>query len=467
MPEKSFKRLFGADGMRGLANVDVTPDLFVQLGRALAGSLAHHGTRRPRVVVGRDPRPSSELLEAAFAAGVCSGGVDVHTVGVIPTAGVAYLTPHLQAAAGAVVTASHNPLADNGLKIFDGRGYKYTDQAEIALETALAAPRQAMPPQGRDVGRIHQEPDAAEAYLRHLTEDLPSLQGLEVVVDSAHGAAAAFAAEAYRRAGATVHEVASDRTGNHINCGVGATNPSFITAATRERPGAIGLAHDGDADRLMAVDETGRLVDGADFLAIFALHGHRAGTAPYDTVVTSPVTNSGLRISLAEHGIDVVESAVGDRPVLRTMLDGGHRLGGEHYGHVIMLDHATTGDGILTALRLMQLMVTTGRTLADLADIWTRTPQSVVNVPVPHRRFLDDHPDIVTLVESERAQLADRGRLIVRTSTIESVVRVSCEASDQDEADAVAQRVVDGIRTRLENSSSVPTPEGDRLVPGP
>jgi phosphoglucosamine mutase len=459
-------RLFGTDGVRGLANVDLTADLFVLLGRALADSLGRDESARPRVVVGRDPRPSSDLLEAAFVAGVCSAGADVLQVGVMPTAGVAHLTTHLAASAGAVITASHNPLADNGLKLFDRAGHKYTDQAEIALETAVRAAETLRGPSGLDVGRIRAVTDSAGLYLAHVTKGVPSLRDLTVVVDSANGAAAGFAGEAYRLAGATVQEVAADRSGDHINCGVGATNPSFITAAVRERPGAIGLAHDGDADRLIAVDENGGQLDGADFLAIFGIESHHAGTLPADTVVTTPVTNSGLRTSLKRHGITVVESAIGDRSVLRLMLESGYSLGGEQNGHIIVLDRATTGDGILTAMRLMTIMATTGRTMAELAGLWTRKPQSMVNIAVPDRGFLRRFPELDHLVAAERGKLVDRGRLTVRISTIEPVVRVSCEAPDQEEVDAVTARIVSTIEQRIDDEKTAQANKGERLAVG-
>jgi phosphoglucosamine mutase len=443
--EATVARLFGTDGVRGVANVDVTPEMFLRLGRSLAGQL-RDATAKATILVGRDPRPSSELLEAAFVAGVCSGGVDVLSASVMPTAGIAHLTTVYEAAAGAVITASHNPLTDNGLKLFDRDGYKYTDEAEIAIEALVDVAEQGAPrPRGTSVGRVRAAPNAAEAYLEHLVSGVPFLEGIEVTVDCANGASAALAPEAYRRAGARVREIASDLTGNSINCGVGATNPQFLTAAMRDRQQGIGLAHDGDADRLTAVDETGRVADGADFLAVIAIDGKNRGTLPHDTIVTTPVANSGLARSLAGHGIKVVESAIGDRAVLHTMLRHGYRLGGEQYGHIIMLDRATTGDGILTALQLMALMVRRGSTLHELTTVWTRAPQASVNVPVSDRRILEQHPELNALVAEERARLGASGRLIVRLSTIEPVVRVTCEAATTDEAQGVSDRIVEAI----------------------
>jgi phosphoglucosamine mutase len=441
-------RLFGADGVRGVANVDLTPELALKLGRALAGQLVEAVTGQPSVVVGRDPRPSSEMLEAAFLAGLCSAGVHAHRVGIVPTAGVAFLTRYLHASAGAVVTASHNPLPDNGIKLFDGDGYKYADEVEIALEALVSVADQgAGRPRALQVGRVREPAGLAEAYLDHLTAGVPSLHGVPLVVDCANGAAAELAPEAYRRAGAHVRTVADDLSGNAINVDVGATCPGHVAA---ERHAAeIGLAHDGDADRLIAIDEQGRTVDGADMLAVFALDRQRRRLPASDGVVTSAMTNSGLRTSLAMHGITVAEAPVGDRSVLRAMLRRGYRLGGEHYGHLILLDHASTGDGILTGLRLLAATAARDRPLYEVATLWQRAPQSLLNVRVPDRDALDRNPQLPALVERERAALGATGRLVVRMSTIEPVVRIMCEAPTGDRAAAVTERIADTVLAGL------------------
>jgi phosphoglucosamine mutase len=443
-------RLFGTDGVRGVGNGELSPEVILELGRAVAGRLADSTTTRPTVIVGYDPRPSSDLLRSAFIAGLCSGGVDVTDAGVLPTAGVAFLTRHLGADAGAVITASHNPLEDNGLKLFDRYGYKYSDEDEVALESRVADPSQRAPrPVGLGVGRIRSAPDAVSAYVEHLLTDVPSLGGLPITVDCANGASATLAPAVYREAGAQVREIASDTTGDRINAGVGATNPAFLTRAMRDRPGEIGLAHDGDADRLIAMDEGGHLLNGADLLAIFAVDYKSRGRLPHDTLVTTAVTNSGLATSMRGHGIKVAESAIGDRSVLRSMLGHGYSLGGEQYGHIILLDRASTGDGLLSALRLMSLMARTGKTLRELAAVWQRVPESLVNVPVPDRGLLDRSPRISELVRAERARLNGEGRLIVRMSTIEPVVRVSCEAGTSELAEEVTGRIVAALRDHV------------------
>jgi phosphoglucosamine mutase len=442
-------RLFGADGVRGLANADLTPELALRLGRALAGQLVKAVTNQPRVVVGRDPRPSSDMLEAAFLAGLCSGGVHAHRLGVVPTAAVAFLTRDLQANAGAVITASHNPLPDNGIKLFDHHGHKYTDAAETSLESLVGVADQgAARPRSLQVGRVRESAGLREAYLDHLVAGMPSLHGIPLVVDCANGAAAEIAPEAYRRAGATVRAIADDISGNAINAGAGATFPEHIAAARRGQE--IGFAHDGDADRVIAVDEREAILDGADMLAVFALDRKRRELPASDGLVTSAMTNSGLRHSMATHGITVLEAPVGDRSVLQAMLRHGYRLGGEHYGHIILFDHATTGDGILTGLRLLAAVSAAERPLHEVAAVWQRAPQSLLNVPVSDRQALDRNPELPVLIRRERMALGDAGRLLVRMSTIEPVVRILCEATTEDRAAAVSARIADAVLAGLE-----------------
>jgi phosphoglucosamine mutase len=458
-------RLFGTDGVRAPANTVLTPELMLGLGRALGIDLARQRSR-PAVVVGRDPRPSGGLLEAAFLAGLCSAGADALTVGVLPTAAVAFLTAHLRADAGAVITASHNPLEDNGLKLFDRAGFKYGDEAEIRLEALCRDAGTAGPrPSGLAVGRIRDRAAAArEAYTEHLVAGLPDLEGLSVTVDCANGAAAAIAPEVYRRAGARVVEIAGDRSGDRINAGVGATAPEYLRRSLAAGITDVGLAHDGDADRLIAADELGGIVDGADLLAVFAVDAHTRGRLPGAGLVTTPMTNSGLGHSLKKYGICVIESAIGDRSVLRAMVEGGYELGGEQCGHVILLDRATTGDGILSALRLLELMHRSGRRLHELtAQAWERSPQASADVPVHDRRILERSPGLLRHAERERRRVtALGGRLILRLSTIENVVRVVCEAPDQDLADDVVQRLVTGLDDAIAECSAA---AGEPRVP--
>jgi phosphoglucosamine mutase len=438
--------MFGTDGVRGLANADLTPELALALGRAAVGVLLtedRSASGRPAVVVGRDPRASGTLLESALVAGILSAGGDVLAAAVVPTPAVAFLTRHYGAAAGAVISASHNAMPDNGIKFFGPEGFKLPDAVEQRIEAALAAPDQGAPrPVGADVGGLRPTADdAVEAYLAHLLEGVPDLDGLEVVVDCANGAAAEIAPEAYRRAGAKVTAVAADPDGHNINAGVGSTHPEHVRAALKRTGALIGLAHDGDADRLLAVDEHGKLVDGDVILAIAALDARDRGGLPTNTVVTTVMTNLGFRQAMDHHGIRVEQTAVGDRYVLEAMLAGGHTLGGEQSGHLIFLDRATTGDGLLTGLRLLAVMAGTGRPLSELATVMRRLPQVLVNVRVADREALEGAAAVWRAVEAEEARLGDRGRVLVRPSGTEALVRVMVEAETEQEARATADRL--------------------------
>jgi phosphoglucosamine mutase len=438
--------MFGTDGVRGLANADLTPELALALGRAAVGVLLTQdqgASGRSAVVVGRDPRASGTLLESALVAGILSAGGDVLAAAVVPTPAVAFLTRHYGAAAGAVISASHNAMPDNGIKFFGPEGFKLPDAVEQRIEAALAAPDQGAPrPVGADVGGLRPTADdAVEAYLAHLLEGVPDLDGLEVVVDCANGAAAEIAPEAYRRAGAKVTAVAADPDGHNINAGVGSTHPEHVRAALKRTGALIGLAHDGDADRLLAVDEHGTLVDGDVILAIAALDARDRGGLPTNTVVTTVMTNLGFRQAMDHHGIRVEQTAVGDRYVLEAMLAGGHTLGGEQSGHLIFLDRATTGDGLLTGLRLLAVMAGTGRPLSELATVMRRLPQVLVNVRVADREALEGAAAVWRAVEAEEARLGDRGRVLVRPSGTEALVRVMVEAETEQEARATADRL--------------------------
>jgi phosphoglucosamine mutase len=451
--------LFGTDGVRGLANADLTPELALALGRAAVGVLrdqatadpASSGPARPAVVVGRDPRASGILLESALVAGILSAGGDVLAAGVVPTPAVAFLTRHYGAAAGAVISASHNAMPDNGIKFFGPEGFKFPDAVEERIEAAVAAPGQGAPrPVGAEVGGLRPTADdAVEAYLAHLLEDIPDLDGLEVVVDCANGAAAEIAPEAYRRAGAKVTAVAADPDGHNINAGVGSTHPEHVQAALARRGAAVGLAHDGDADRLLAVDEHGNLVDGDVILAICALDARDRGGLPTNTVVTTVMTNLGFRQAMAEHGIAVQQTAVGDRYVLEAMLAGGHHLGGEQSGHLIFLDRATTGDGLLTGLRLLSVVARAGRPLSELATVMRRLPQVLVNVKVADRGALDGAAAVWEAVADEEGRLGDSGRVLVRPSGTEALVRVMVEAETEETARATADRLAAVVATEL------------------
>jgi phosphoglucosamine mutase len=443
-------RLFGTDGVRGLANAELKPELALALGRAAVGVLERQEPGRPLVAVGRDPRASGLLLESALVAGILSAGGDAVLVGVLPTPAIAFLTRHYQASAGAMISASHNPMPDNGIKFFGPEGFKLPDGLEDRIEAALSQDDHGAPrPTGSQVGSARPALDAAEAYLAHLLEDIPDLGGLEVVVDCANGAAATVAPEAYRRAGARVTAIAAEPDGHNINHGCGSTHPEVVREAVVRHGAAVGLAHDGDADRLVAVDERGELIDGDVILAIAALDERERGGLPTGTVVTTVMTNLGFRRAMAERGIEVVQTAVGDRYVLQSMRAGGHTLGGEQSGHIIFLDRATTGDGILTGLRLLGIVARSRRPLSELARVMQRLPQVLVNVRVAARESLRASDATWRAVGEEEARLGEHGRVLVRASGTEPLVRVMVEAESLEEAEAVAQRLAKVIEREL------------------
>src|SRR4029453_16437466 len=434
-------KLFGTDGVRGLANADLTPELALALGRAAVGVLRAErpsGSGRPAVVVGRDPRTSGVLLESALVAGILSAGGDVLAAGVVPTPAIAFLTRHYGAAAGAVISASHNAMPDNGIKFFGPEGFKLPDAVEERIEAAVATADHGAPrPVGPDVGGLRPPADdAVEAYLAHLLEGVPDLDGLQVVVDCANGAAAEIAPEAYRRGGAQGTPAAPDPPA-----------PNTAQPAPARSGAQVGLAHDGDADRLLAVDEHGTLVDGDVILAIAALDARDRGQLPTNTVVTTVMTNLGFRQAMDHHGIAVEQTAVGDRYVLEAMRAGGHALGGEQSGHLIFLDRATTGDGLLTGLRLLSVVARTGQPLSELAKVMRRLPQVLVNVRVADRHALEGAAAVWRAVADEEARLGARGRFLVRPSGTEALVRFMVEAETEQEAKTPADRLAAVVTT--------------------
>ncbi|MDP8971046.1 MAG: phosphoglucosamine mutase [Actinomycetota bacterium] len=432
-------QLFGTDGVRGVANTELTPELAVGLGRAVVRTLREEGVDRPRLVVGRDPRASGEMLEAALVAGLCSAGGDVVPLGVLPTPGVAYLAAHLGTDGGAVISASHNPVGDNGLKFFGGDGYKLTDAQEARIEELLQRSDEARPT-GAAIGRVRPIPEAVEPYLEHLTASADAdLSGLRVVVDCAHGAASEVAPEVLRRLGVDVVAIHASPTGENINDRCGSTHPQGVVDAVLEQAADVGLAHDGDADRLIAVDHTGAIVDGDAILAILAVRLRR--TRGLDSVVTTVMTNLGFKQAMQRLGIRVVETKVGDRYVLEAMRAGGHPIGGEQSGHLIFADHATTGDGVLTAVKLLSAVAAEGRPLRELARVMRRLPQVLVNVGDVDRGRLDGAQRLWQAVAEEQAALTGSGRVLVRASGTEPLVRIMVEADSETRATEVAERL--------------------------
>ena len=443
--------IFGTDGVRGLANRDLTAELALDLSVAAAHVLGDVGAfegHRPTAVVGRDPRASGEFLSAAVVAGLASAGVDVLDVGVLPTPAVAYLTAELGADLGAVISASHNPMPDNGLKFLARGGHKLADELEDAIEARLREDWER--PTGAAVGRVRQDATAGERYLQHLLSTLPHrLDGLTVVVDAAHGAAHEVAPEALRRAGATVVAIGDRPDGLNINDGFGSTHLDPLREAVVAHSADLGVALDGDADRCLAVDATGTVVDGDQILAVLALAMQEAGRLPQDTAVATVMSNLGFRLAMAREGVTVVETGVGDRYVLEAMNASGYSLGGEQSGHVIMSNHATTGDGILTALHVLARMAERKASLAELAGVMSRLPQVLVNVPDVDKARADDDALLAAAVAEAEAELGDGGRVLLRPSGTEPLVRVMVEAVTAEHAQLVADRLASVVRDRL------------------
>jgi phosphoglucosamine mutase len=440
-------RLFGTDGVRGQANADLTAELALDLSVAAAHVLRERPSapQRPVAVVGRDTRASGEFLEAAVVAGLASAGVDVVRLGVLPTPAVAYLTPASGSAFGVMISASHNPMPDNGIKFFDRAGYKLPDVVEREIEARLREPWQR--PIGAGVGRVTDDGAALETYLGHLLDCAPyRLDGLRVVVDCAHGAAYRVAPEVLRRAGADVVAIGAEPDGVNINDGCGSTHIDGLARAVLAHGADAGIAHDGDADRCLVVDAGGSVVDGDVILAAAAIALHDGGRLAHDTVVTTVMTNLGFREAMAARGIAVVETAVGDRYVLEAMRAGWFVLGGEPSGHLVFAEHASTGDGVLTALQLLGRVVETGRSLAEIGQAMTRLPQVLVNVQVADRDAAMADARLADAIAAADTELGERGRVLVRPSGTEPVVRVMVEAASEQRADEVADQVAAAVQ---------------------
>ena len=437
---------FGTDGVRGVANLDLTPELVVALGRAAARVLGVD-----RFVVGRDTRISGPSLEAALTAGLTAEGVTVNTLGVVPTPAVAWAAADT-GAAGAVISASHNRYPDNGIKLFSAAGRKLDDDVESALETTLDSLVQGhdehdASPTGDAIGTIEARPEQLLAYATAVEGSIEGrdLSGLRLVVDCANGSATTIAPHVLRRLGCQVVVLHADPNGTNINEGCGSTHPADLQQAVVEHGADAGLAFDGDADRLLAVDRDGALVDGDQIIAINAVDLHARGRLRNDTVVVTVMTNLGFRLAMNERGIAVMETPVGDRFVLDALATGGHSLGGEQSGHIIFPELATTGDGLLTAVQLLDVMKRAGNTLAELASVMTRLPQVLCNVRVASMVADDLDDRIAADVASARAELGDHGRVLVRRSGTEPLVRVMVEAPTAEKADAVAKRLAEAV----------------------
>jgi phosphoglucosamine mutase len=441
--------LFGTDGVRGLANAELTPELALAVASAAARVLVGHDhSHRPIAVVGRDPRASGEMLEAAVIAGLTGAGADVLSVGVLPTPAVAYLTGSLGADLGVMLSASHNPMPDNGIKLFARGGHKLADDIEAEIEAAVARGWGPQPrPTGAAIGRVRPLADAAQRYIDHLLTARPTrLDGLRVVVDCANGAAAHVAPDLLRRAGAEVVTRAAEPDGLNINDGVGSTHLDGLVAAVLAHGADVGIAHDGDADRCLAVAADGTLVDGDQILALSALELQAAGRLVDDTVVATVMSNLGFHLAMRRAGIAVVTTPVGDRYVLEELRARGYSLGGEQSGHVIFTDAATTGDGLLTALHVLGAVRESGRSLAELAAVVQRLPQVLLNVAVTDKDAVAATPSVTTAVTAAEAELGESGRILLRPSGTENLVRVMVEAVTVEQAERIADDVAAVVR---------------------
>ena len=447
-------RLFGTDGVRGLANRDITADSALKLAQAAAivlGKEARSRGQKPKAVIGRDPRISGEFLAAAISSGLSSSGIDVFDAGVLPTPATAFLTADLDADFGVMISASHNPAPDNGIKFFSRGGHKLPDEIEDQIEAALE--QKPLSPVGTEIGHVQRFADAEDRYLVHLLGTLPNtLKGITVVVDCANGAASAVSPVAFKDAGANVIVIGNDPDGHNINLGCGSTHLSALQAAVLENKADLGIAHDGDADRTLAVDASGAVVDGDQIMAILALAAKQRGDLARDTLVATVMSNLGLRLAMKQAGINMIETKVGDRYVLEKIREGGYTLGGEQSGHLIFSRFATTGDGILTGLQLAAEMASTGKSLKELASAMKVYPQVLINVSGVNKEAVETNSELQKIVAEATSDLGDNGRVLLRASGTESLVRVMVEAMESGTAQSWAERIARVVERELKLS---------------
>ena len=440
--------LFGTDGIRGLANVDLTAELALDVAVAAAHILVENSNDRPRAIVGQDSRASGEFLEAAVVAGLTSAGVDVYRLGIVPTPAVAYLVASTGADLGVMISASHNPMPDNGIKLFQRGGEKLADDVEALVEARIGEPWQR--PTGAAVGRVINGDHLIDTYIGHLLSTIDvSLAGLKVVVDCANGASSFTAPLALSRAGAEVIAIAHTPDGWNINDGVGSTHLEHLRSAVLKNGADLGIAHDGDADRCLAIDATGAEIDGDVIMAILAKGFKARGKLNSNTIVGTVMSNLGFMHAMAEAEIEVVTTAVGDRYVLEAMLQSDFNLGGEQSGHVIMRDYANTGDGLLTALQLLAEVKRSGQTLQELSRVMVRFPQVLINVKNVAKERLSTSTVISDAVKAAEVELGSNGRVLLRASGTEPLVRVMVEAQSDAVAQSVAARLAQIVETEL------------------
>lgn len=443
-------KYFGTDGVRGIANTELTAELAFKLGRAGASVLTKEADR-PTIVIGRDTRISGHLLESALIAGMLSIGADVTRLGVMTTPGVAFLTQHNGADAGVMISASHNPVEDNGIKFFGRDGFKLLDETEEKIEQLLDGEIDNMPrPTGQAIGVLSDREELKQAYLAHLNQTVANrFDGLKVVLDCANGAAAHLAPELFQQMGAEVVAIGAEPDGVNINVGCGSTDPEWLKKTVVREQADIGLAFDGDADRLIAVDEQGRVIDGDYIMCILALHLQEQGKLAKNTLVTTIMSNIGLYKAVQSRHIRTLQTKVGDRYVMEAMRKHGYNLGGEQSGHIILLDHGTTGDGLLTAVQLVNVLKSKGQSLSQLAQVMEKYPQIMVNVRVKEKNGWTDNPAIRNAIDMVESALGQHGRVLVRPSGTEPLIRVMAEGPDEDQLHTYVNRIADVVRAEL------------------
>jgi phosphoglucosamine mutase len=443
-------KYFGTDGVRGVANQELTPELAYKIGRC-GGYVLTGQADKPKVVIGLDTRISGPMLEAALIAGLLSIGASVIRLGVVSTPAVAYMTRELKADAGVMISASHNPVQDNGIKFFGGDGFKLSDETELEIERLIDAEADELPrPIGGDIGTVTNDDNAKFRYLDYLKTTINGdFKGLKIVLDCAHGSAYELAPKVFRELGAEIITVGAEPDGRNINAGVGSTHPEYLREQVLAHGADLGLSFDGDADRLIAIDDKGEEVDGDYILCICGDAMKRAGKLKNDTVVTTVMANIGFFKATQRLGLQTAQTAVGDRYVMEEMRKGGFNLGGEQSGHVIFLDHNTTGDGILTALQLVDTLVSSGRKLSELKNLMSKYPQVLVNVRVEDKSLYAGNEAIANAVEEVEQELGDNGRVLVRPSGTESLIRVMAEGPEKDQIEDYVARIVDVVKEQL------------------
>lgn len=444
-------KYFGTDGVRGVANEELTPELAFKLGRIGSYVLTKDSEDKPRILVGRDTRISGQMLESALISGILSTGVEVMTLGIISTPGVAYLTRSMNANAGIMISASHNPVADNGIKFFGADGYKLTDDQEAEIEKLLNEPEDTLPrPIGGKVGSVMEYFEGGHKYIQYLKQTVDEdFTDIHVVIDCAHGATSPLATHVFADLEADLTTMGASPNGLNINDQVGSTHPGELAKLVVEKEADIGLAFDGDGDRLIAVDENGKIVDGDQIMYIIGHHLNETGRLKESTIVSTIMSNLGFYKALAEDGMDSVKTAVGDKYVVEEMRKGNYNLGGEQSGHIVFLDYNTTGDGLLTGLQLVNIMKVTGRTLSELAAGMTIYPQRLVNVEVTDKHAVTTNARVAKVIAEVEKEMAGNGRVLVRPSGTEPLVRVMVEAPTQEECDRQVERIVGAVKEEM------------------